>query len=83
MSKSKKDAPFDQPGELMIRTSELLKDKDLLKIYAEIGIPFYWLRKFLYGEFKNPSVNRVEYLYRHLSGKRSSHLLNKKTTNAK
>lgn len=54
----------------MLKTLELLKGKDLLKVYEETRISFYWLRKFSAGDFRNPSVNRVQYLYEHLSGKR-------------
>lgn len=67
---SKKNDAFDQPGSLMTRTIELLKQKDLLQIYSETKISFYWLRKFVGGEFKNPSVNRVQYLYEHLTNTR-------------
>ena len=61
-------APFDQPGELMLKTKELLKNRNLFDVSVETGVPFYWLRKFFYGQFANPSVNRVDYLYRELSG---------------
>ena len=59
---------FDQPGTLMTETQKLLKDQDLLEVYAKTGISFYWLRKFASGEFKNPSVNRVQCLYEFLKG---------------
>lgn len=65
---SKKGEAFDQPRSLMLKTIELLKKRDLFEVYAETKISFYWLRKFIALEFKNPSVNRVQYLYEHLSG---------------
>lgn len=65
---SKKSQAFDQPRSLMLKTIELLKKRDLFEVYAETKISFYWLRKFIALEFKNPSVNRVQYLYEHLSG---------------
>lgn len=64
----KKDAQFDQPGTLMMETIRLLKERDLLEVYSETKISFYWLRKFATGEFRNPSVNRVQFLYEHLAG---------------
>jgi len=64
-----KQEPYDQPGLLMRRTVELLRERNLLKVYEDTKIPFYWLRKFSSGETKNPSVNRVQYLYEFLSGK--------------
>lgn len=65
---SKKTEPFDQPGELMEATIALLKGQDLLKVYTDTRISFYWLRKFAAGIYRNPSVNRVQYLYEHLTG---------------
>jgi hypothetical protein len=60
---------IDDQGTLMKRTLQLLKKdkRTLLDIFAETGIPFYWLRKFAAGEFKAPSVNRVQALYEKLS----------------
>ena len=63
-----KTETFDQPGTLMLETQKMLKDQDLLMVYSETGISFYWLRKFSSGEFKNPSVNRVQCLYEFLKG---------------
>ena len=65
---SAKTGTYDQPGSLMQQTSDLLRNQDLLKVYEETRISFYWLRKFASGSFRNPSVNRVQYLYEHLSG---------------
>ena len=70
MTSSKKTEPFDQPGSLMLRTMQLLKKQDLLKVYTDTKISFYWLQKFVAGGFKNPSVNRVQYLFEHLSKQR-------------
>lgn len=65
-----KPGTFDQPSTLMLTTVSLLKERDLFEIYSETKIPFYWLRKFAAIEFKNPSVNRVQFLYEHLTGNR-------------
>lgn len=64
-----KQEPFDQPGKLMQHTAALLRERNILRVYEETKIPYYWLRKFSSGETKNPSVNRVQYLYEFLSGK--------------
>lgn len=58
----------DEPGSLMAKTIKLLRGRDLLQVYKETGISYYWLRKFLAGKFTNPSVNRVQSLYEYLSG---------------
>jgi hypothetical protein len=63
---SKKNAPFDQPGKLMLATVRLLKDRDIFEVYAATKLSPYWLRKFANLELKNPSVNRVEYLHHFL-----------------
>lgn len=65
---SLKNELFDQPGSLMQETCTMLRNKDLLLTYEETHISYYWLRKFASGEFRNPSVNRVQYLYEYLSG---------------
>lgn len=66
---------FDSPGSLMQQTQALLKTKapkevDLFRVHDATGLPFFWLRKFLAGAFKNPSVNRVQFLYEHLTGQK-------------
>lgn len=63
---------------LMERTRRLLREaqddgRSLGTICAEMqangsGISFYWLRKFSSGDVEDPSVNRVEELFRHLTG---------------
>lgn len=61
----------EAPGDLMRRTlEELRKDsRGLLSISIETGIPYFWLKKFKAGEIPNPSVNRVEALFKALTGK--------------
>ena len=56
-------------GSLHQRTYELLKarEKTLLEVHQESGVPFYWLRRFLENAIPNPSVNRVQALYEYLS----------------
>ncbi len=60
------------PLSLMTETQRLLKQRSrtLLDVANDTGIPFYWLRKFHYGEIDNPSVNRVQKLYEYLAGKK-------------
>lgn len=59
---------------LMVRTHRLLRESpnSIADIAAELHgshVSFYWLRKFSAGHIKNPSVNKVQVLYEHLSGK--------------
>ena len=62
---------FDSPGKLMIKTHQLLKadGRSIADISIDTGITFFWLQRFSAGSMKNPSVNRIEYLYEHLSKK--------------
>jgi predicted transcriptional regulator len=57
---------------LMNETLRLLKERNqtLPEVASATDIPFYWLRKFHYGEVKNPSVNRIQKLYEFLSGRK-------------
>lgn len=54
----------------MQRTMMLLdeSEKTLPAIAEETGISFYWLRHFKSGEYKDPSVNRVQRVYEFLTG---------------
>lgn len=60
---------LEKPGTLLSRTRALLhKDtRSLVEIHSAAGVPFYWLKKFSSGEIREPSVNRVQKLYEHLT----------------
>lgn len=60
---------FDSPGSLMLRTLELLKAdlRNLSDISIDTGVSFFWLQRFSTNGMKNPSVNRVQYLYEQLA----------------
>lgn len=60
----------DRPGSLFNETQKLLKKQTggVLAVSQKTGVPFYWLRKFAADKIKNPSVNRVQFLYEKLSG---------------
>ncbi len=62
----------DQRNTLITKTMELVNEYEgsLPELYKATDISFYWLRKFKAGEFANPSVNRVQWLYEYLSGKK-------------
>ena len=62
-----KEGEFDQPGTLMARTLELLKERKVLDVYEATRLPWYWLNQFKSGKVKNPSVNRVQFLFEYLS----------------
>lgn len=60
-------------GKLHARTLELLKARartvTLKSISEETGLEEFWLSKFQNETINDPSVNRIETLYEHLSGK--------------
>jgi hypothetical protein len=62
-----KNKQYDQPNVLMLTTIELVKKHGIEKTAFDTLIPFGWLRKFSSGNFKNPSVNRVVFIYEHLT----------------
>lgn len=48
----------------------LIKDtRALTTIANDSGLPYHWLHSFRYQKVSNPSVNRVQKLYEHLTGK--------------
>jgi len=61
---------FDKEQSLMQASRKLLGDHELdfVGVTLATGIPYHWLSKFSAGEFKNPSVNRVQCLYEFLTG---------------
>lgn len=64
---------FDQPSGLMLVVMDHLKqrrDKDLLIVWRETGVPYFWLRKLASGRIPNPGVNRVQFLYEYFTGKK-------------
>lgn len=63
---------FEHRGTLHAKTFDLLKQckLSLPEIYKETGLPYYWLKKFSADEVKDPSVNRVQYLYEFLTSKK-------------
>ena len=65
--------PYDEPTALVVKTRELLEqdNRSLPEIYKATGIPFYWLKSFRDNRYaKNPSVNRVVFLYEFLTGRK-------------
>lgn len=62
----------DSPGTLLTETKRLIKKdrRSLMRLAFETDIPFYWLQKFMRGGILAPSVNRIQYLYEKLSGKK-------------
>ncbi len=74
MEKKKSPPAFDAQGSLMKATLDLVRKdpRTALEIYRDTGVPFNWLAKFIHGDINKPSVNRVQYLYEKLSGKKIS-----------
>jgi len=74
MKKTNACPDFDKPGSLLQRTKELLAKRRLERPFAyyEIslatGLNQHWLKSVASGNVSEPSVNRVQCLYEHLSG---------------
>jgi hypothetical protein len=41
-----------------------------MDVHKESGLPYYWLRKLVYGAVPDPSVNRIQALYEFLTNSR-------------
>lgn len=57
-------------SKLLARTKELLEQRtinELAEIAQATGLPFSWIHSVRYKDI-NPSIDRVEKLYEHLSG---------------
>jgi hypothetical protein len=67
MTRTKKTENYDQPNRLMKKTIELVKKAGLDDVFFKTRIPLGWLQKFANGTFKNPSVNRVVFIYETLT----------------
>lgn len=59
-----------QPGTLLQKTCELIAEVDMLSISAETGLSYHWLMKVKGGNVSDPSVNKIQFLYEHLSKKK-------------
>jgi len=46
-----------------------MQSRNPADVCRDTGLPYHWLVHFKNGRYKNPSVNRVQVLYEHLSGK--------------
>lgn len=66
------DGVYDEAGTLLQATFDLLqKDtRNLMELMNDTGLPLYWLRDMRAGTIANPSVNRVQFLYERLSGRK-------------
>lgn len=56
-------------GTLLDKTLKLLEkdDRPLMDLSFETGISLYWLQKMKAGSIPDPSVNRTQTLYEHLT----------------
>ncbi|AUR88752.1 DNA-binding domain protein [Vibrio phage 2.117.O._10N.261.45.E9] len=62
----------NEPNTLLARTQELLlaDKRSSYELATQCGLPYNWINDLAKGRVKNPNVNRVQYLYEQLSGKK-------------
>lgn len=62
---------FDAPGSLLTATIEAVRssNKTPVQLCRETGLHPSWILGLLNGRFRNPSVNRVQYLYEYVTGR--------------
>lgn len=63
---------YDQDCKLLLETLEMLKGKDLLEIYRETGVPYFWMRALVTRRLKIPTVNRITFLHDYLTEKEAN-----------
>jgi transcriptional regulator with XRE-family HTH domain len=57
-------------GTLLTGTRALLKaSSSIEQVSVSTGISFHWLSKIANGHIRNPSVNRIQKVYEHLTGR--------------
>ena len=61
----------DPTATLYTRTLDLARQYEgsQIELAQRAGVPFHWLRSFLAGTIRDPSVNRTQALYEFLTGK--------------
>ena len=64
--------PCDQPGTLIKTVLDLIKkdNRTVDALCRDLNLPRSWFVQFKLGTITKPSVNRVQYLYEKLSGKK-------------
>ena len=64
--------PGDKPGTLAQRTRDLLQNREcsMPRLSRNLDLPLSWLIRFERAEIPSPGVNRVQFLYEQLSGKK-------------
>ena len=64
--------PADNTGTLLTHTLSLLRQRkcSIEKLSHQLDMPVSWLNMLERGEMKAPGVNRIQYLYEKLSGKK-------------
>ncbi len=63
---------YDEPGAFLKTIRKLLDEdpRDYVFLASDIRVPAVWLMKIMNGEIKNPGLNRMEYVYGQLTGKK-------------
>lgn len=63
----------DVSSTLLDAVVEKLKNKsenDLMQLWKNTDIPYFWLRKVANGDIKNPGVKRIQYLHEYFTGQK-------------
>lgn len=65
-------SPHDRPGSLVQKVITLIKEdeRSLRQLSEDSDLPLGWIKQVYYGPIRNPSANRVQYLYEFMSNKK-------------
>ena len=70
MSGKPRSLPCDEPSKFLLHVIDLIKNdpRTLSQIATETGISLNWLSNMVNLHHKNPSVNRIHFIYEMLTG---------------
>jgi hypothetical protein len=62
----------DKPGSLVTEVRKMLKAdiRPQLQIATDLKVPYHWLKSFMAGAIPDPGVNRIQYIYEQLTGRK-------------
>ena len=65
-------APCDRPQSFLRTVQKLVREdkRTTEAICRDLQLPVSWFNQFKYGKIDSPSVNRMQFIYEKLSGKK-------------
>ncbi len=63
---------YDKPGAFLATVRKLINENErpYVLLAGDLKVPAIWLKKVADGDIENPGLNRIEYVYEQLTGKK-------------